>query len=68
MTMAQNTAQDDPIATLAGELVLLVAEDSESEDCACGASWDADRAGAVVARLGIRPPGHPTRFTHLSKD
>lgn len=53
--MAQNTAHDDPIATLAGELVLLALEDSEPEDCWCGASWSPDRAGAVVARLGIRP-------------
>lgn len=63
--MAQNTTHDDPITTLAGELVLLAAEDSESEDCWCGASWSPDRAGAVVARLGIRPP-EPA--THLSKD
>jgi hypothetical protein len=49
------TAQDDPIATLADELVLLVTEDSTPEDCACGASWDADRAFAVVGRLGAEP-------------
>lgn len=55
MTVAQNTAQDDPIATLADELVLLVAEESEPEICACGAYWSPDRAGAVAARLGIRP-------------
>jgi hypothetical protein len=53
--VTQNTVQDDPAATLAGELVLLTAENSEPMTCSCGASWDADRAAGVVARLGARP-------------
>jgi len=57
--VTQNTAVDDPEATLADELALLVAENSEPVTCACGASWDADRAGAIVARLGVKPPEQP---------
>jgi len=64
--VTQNTVQDEPIATLADELVLLVAENSEPEICACGASWDADRAGAVVARLGTRP-GMELRISYPSE-
>lgn len=35
---------------LADEVVLLAIEHSGPDTCACGATWDADRAFAVIAR------------------